>query len=231
MKHTEDDIMLRLKEELQALLEKGAQVDKKEGRAAQQEAELADMELREKCGDEKNTSLHCDARSKRFKSKLTPLIPNEKQEVTIHAGELLAPLGRPSDLSQKVFGCYCNAVCSSGFFIPMTLLGQYRGKYCVWYTQFGEHSNRYHYGQYWTDCMNKEKSKIVRTYISNQMDILTSKDAEWSETLFLVFGREGSFYRFFGVFEIEQIDDRPLLTIVYKKIADSFTYKLKKQKN
>ena len=76
--------------------------------------------------------------------------------------------------------------------------------------------------------MNKEKDQIIRTYNSNQMDILTSKDKKWSETLLLVFGREGRLYKFFGVFEIEWINDKNPLTITYKKIADSFTYKLKR---
>lgn len=178
--------------------------------------------------EQENIRLRHEAEIKKLESKLTPLIPNEKNEVTIHAGEYLSLFNRPTDLCKKVFGCYCNAVCSSGFFIPMTLLGQYKGKYCVWYTQFGEHTNRYHYGQLWTDFMNKEKDQIIRTYNSNQMDILTSKDKEWSETLLLVFGREGRLYKFFGVFEIEWINDKNPLTITYKKIADSFTYKMKR---
>ncbi len=163
-----------------------------------------------------------------MKSKLTLLVPNEKNEVTIHAGENLAIFSKPSYLCKSVFGCYCNALCSSGFFIPRTLLGQYKGKYCVWYTQFGEHPNRYHYGQLWKDCMNRKKDQIVRTYISNQIDILTEKDREWSEKLFLVFGVVDGLYKFFGVFEIEWVEDKNPLTITYKKIANAFTYKLKR---
>lgn len=225
------NMRLEMQPQITAKREEKARAQRVAEAAIREEQRRKEAELRAKKRQEQEERerQEYEKRMAALKAKLTPLTRDKNNEVTIHAGEYLSLIVRPSLLSYNVFGCYCQVVCTSGFFIPPTVLGQYKGKYCVWYTAFGSEENKYHNGQLWTDYMEEDENRIVRTYVSNQMDRLYPKDREWSDTQFLVFGREKGLYKFFGVFDIEQVIDRNPFQIIYKKTANTFRYKWKKE--
>ena len=159
------------------------------------------------------------------RSLLTPLTLSEEGKVTLVAGNYYCFAGQPKQLSVHTFGSSCRATCSSGFFIPAGFIKQFRGKYCVWYTDFNTTSNCYHFGQKWSDKINDNGDYIERTYLSNVRDILTEKDLAGEETYFLVFGRESGLYKFYGAFVIERTIDKSTLKIIYRKLSSKFTFK------
>lgn len=162
---------------------------------------------------------------KKKRSQITPLTINDEGKTTLIAGNYYCFAGQPNQLSVHAFGSSCKAICSSGFFIPMGLVKQFHGKYCVWYTDFNAKSNKYHYGQEWSDQINDDGNCIERTYLSNRQDLLTEKDLAGEETYFLVFGRENDLYKFHGTFAIERTIEKSPLTIIYRKLNSKFTFK------
>ena len=107
----------------------------------------------------------------------------------------------------------------------MGLVKQFNGKYCVWYTDFKTKTNKYHYGQEWSDQMNDDEDCIERTYLSSRRDLLTEKDLSGEETYFLVFGRENGLYKFYGTFVIERMIEKSTLKIIYRKLNSKFSFK------
>ena len=153
-------------------------------------------------------------------------ISRVEKERTLNVGDVVSKSPDPDRFSIDTFGTHTQARCESAFFIPTQWRRKNEDKYIVWYTNFNYNPRRYHNKQIWTDEINEDGDYITRTYIDDDVEKLSEVDLRWNDSKFLVFGWDYGAYKFYGVFQIEKIEELEYIQITYKKISDSVTYKM-----
>lgn len=149
-----------------------------------------------------------------------------KKERTLKVGDIVSTSPEPDHFSMDTFGVHTQARCQSAFFVPNQWRRKNEEKYVVWYTNFNRNPRQYHNKQIWNDEINEKKDHIIRTYIDDDVEKLSEVDLRWNDSKFLVFAWDCGAYRFYGVFQIEKIEELQYIQITYKKISDSVTYNL-----
>lgn len=163
-----------------------------------------------------------------MKIKLVNLKPNKSNELKITTNDYVCEYCSPDKLSQILFERHCQAQTRHGFFHARIQKQEY--KYKVWYTNFDAEFQNYHNEQIWKDTINDKGDVIKHTYIDDVVDKLFPDDLKETDCRFLVFTRDGDYYKFVGVFKQHSINHNQanLVEIKYVKVADTFTFKRKK---
>ena len=146
---------------------------------------------------------------------------------TLNVGDVVSRSPNPDKFSMDTFGTHTYARWESAFFIPTQWRRKNENKYIVWYTNFNSNPRRYHNKQIWTDVMYDDGDRITRTYIDDDVEKLSEEDLRWNDSKFLVFGWDYGAYKFYGVFQIEKIEELEYIQITYKKTSNSVTYKMR----